>query len=53
MLFLILAIVVALVSWALRLMDQALKVQEFSLRASRFLSGLLRSGPGRGLFFDE
>ena len=37
MLFLILAIVVALVAWALRLMDQALKAQEFSLMLAGFL----------------
>ena len=37
MFFLILAIVVALVAWALRLMDQALKVQEFSLMLAGFL----------------
>ncbi len=37
MLFLILAIVVTLVAWALRLMDQALKVQEFSLMLAGFL----------------
>lgn len=37
MLFLILAIVAALVAWALRLMDQALKVQEFSLMLAGFL----------------
>ncbi len=37
MLFLILAIVAALVAWALRLMDQAVKVQEFSLMLAGFL----------------
>ena len=37
MLFLILAIVVALVAWALRLMGQAVKVQEFSLMLAGFL----------------
>ena len=37
MLFLILAIVVALVAWALRLMDQAVKAQEFSLMLAGFL----------------
>ncbi len=37
MLFLILAIVTALVAWALRLMDQAVKVQEFSLMLAGFL----------------
>lgn len=37
MLFLIVAIVAALVAWALRLMDQALKVQEFSLMLAGFL----------------
>jgi hypothetical protein len=37
MLFLILAIVVALVAWALRLMEQAVKGQEFSLMIAGFL----------------
>ncbi|MFZ4640436.1 MAG: hypothetical protein ACOYMP_08560 [Nodosilinea sp.] len=37
MLFLLLAIVIALVAWALRLMDQAIKVQEFSLMLAGFL----------------
>jgi hypothetical protein len=37
MLFLILAIVIALVAWALRLMEQAVKVQEFSLMLAGFL----------------
>jgi hypothetical protein len=37
MLLLILAIVVALVAWALRLMEQAVKGQEFSLMLAGFL----------------
>lgn len=37
MVFLLLAIVIALVAWALRLMDQAIKVQEFSLMLAGFL----------------
>ena len=37
MLFLILAIVIALVAWALRLMEQAVKGQEFSLMLAGFL----------------
>ena len=37
MLFLILAIVIALVAWSLRLMEQAVKGQEFSLMLAGFL----------------
>lgn len=37
MMLLILAIVVALVAWALRLMEQAVKGQEFSLMLAGFL----------------
>ncbi|QQE66758.1 hypothetical protein GFS31_34600 [Leptolyngbya sp. BL0902] len=37
MLLLILAIVIALVAWALRLMEQAVKGQEFSLMLAGFL----------------
>lgn len=37
MLLLILAIVIALVAWSLRLMEQALKGQEFSLMLAGFL----------------
>jgi hypothetical protein len=37
MMVLILAIVVALVAWALRLMEQAVKGQEFSLMLAGFL----------------
>lgn len=37
MLLLILAIVIALVAWALRLMEQAIKGQEFSLMLAGFL----------------
>ncbi|MBU6229994.1 MAG: hypothetical protein KGQ93_09910 [Cyanobacteria bacterium REEB459] len=37
MLFLLLAIVIVLVAWALRLMDQAVRVQEFSLMLAGFL----------------
>jgi hypothetical protein len=37
MMLLILAIVIALVAWALRLMEQAVKVQEFSLMLAGFL----------------
>lgn len=37
MMFLILAIVIALVAWALRLMEQAIEGQEFSLMLAGFL----------------
>jgi hypothetical protein len=52
MLLLILAIVIALVAWALRLMEQAVKGQEFSLMLGWLSSGFLCRRYDGGLFFD-
>ena len=52
MLLLILAIVIALVAWALRLMEQAVKGQEFSLMLAGFLVASSAAAMMGVYFFD-